>query len=154
MRKIPGMMTMAPRGSVRVLGAIGLAVLGLGAAGTASAQAATSQIVHPAASGGGCSGYTAAVDGISIKACVSANGDTAVFNGYVSGSTSKSCTLTQYLVDAVNNIAVSRSGAQNCTDGEHNGNTSTLFEVGDYYNQIVLTVNGQTVYADSPYLFD
>jgi hypothetical protein len=141
------------RRMITTAAALGISLAGAGAGAAIPAQAATPQAAHPAASGGGCGSYVS-LGGVSVKACVSAQGDVLIFNGWVTGSTSRSCSLRQFLVNADNNITVSSSGTQNCTDGEHNGNNSTLLTVGNYYNQIALTVNGQTVFADSPTILD
>jgi hypothetical protein len=104
--------------SVAIAISFGVTVL---SAGTASA-----------ASGGGCSGWSNSVEGVSVEACINASGISVNPDGWARGS-SPSCSIVVNLLDSSYGY-IDSSGTQGCSSGHHAGPSG--IRLGTYHSEV------------------
>jgi hypothetical protein len=116
------------------------AVAGAAVAATIGTGAAPAM----AASGGGCSSWSASLYGVSVEGCINVSGFTVNADGWERGSGSSSCFIQFFLLN--NNLeVVARSGVQSCSAGHHNGVSQVTF--GTYYSEMCVFNRSPVAYV-------
>jgi hypothetical protein len=109
-------------------GLLALAVVALTGLAGLLAMAPAAQ----AASGGGCSGWSQAIEGVSVQGCINASGLTVNADGWARGSSNR-CYIQVALLNSSHQV-VAAGGTQSCYSGHHTGASGVYF--GTYYSQI------------------